>query len=174
MSAGSMVRSTPEISALQGNLYFSDLLSAYLKYVSACMKCLWHSSAKWIYNDFRNCWSGWKKSLDCFPLALMLCPWRLHMLCCGKVHALGCRFRTCTVHGLSEELLCRFWISGSIFRGFQLRHRFLVCYSWRGGVPSNLEGYLTRLNETLLLHWEELKKKNQNYWQSCCSLTWCI
>lgn len=34
IAAGGMVPGTPEISALQGNLPFSDLLSAYLKYIS--------------------------------------------------------------------------------------------------------------------------------------------
>lgn len=34
ISAGGLVPSTPEISALQGNLPFLDLLSAYLKYAS--------------------------------------------------------------------------------------------------------------------------------------------
>lgn len=69
VSAGGVVPSTSEVSALQGNLLSSDPLG-----LSACRKGSWHSSAQQICNDFRNCWSGWKTSLDCFPLFFMLCP----------------------------------------------------------------------------------------------------
>lgn len=69
-----------------------------------------------------------------------------------------CRYRTRTVQWLSGELLSRFWIAESDTRGFQLYCMFLACYSWTGCVPSSPAYCLTKLNETLLLQWKQIRK----------------
>jgi len=75
------------------------------------------------------------------------------MLCCGRVHALDCAG---SEYAQYSGYLKKFSV-GSQYVEVVLEASSCIIYFYyvntsRGAVASNLADYLTRLNETLLLH----------------------